>query len=341
MVTVSLFDGASMGQQAIKELGLPLSKYYASEVDKYAMHIAQKNHPDTIQLGDIRNWKSWPIDWSSVNLLLAGSPCQGFSFSGKKLNFDDPRSALFFEFVDILNHARQHNPSVLFMLENVRMKQQYKNVITDVLGVEPLPLNSNRVSALHRPRLYWSNFIWREIVYASDLDACLCCGEPYCPACDMHYGDCYCPGPTQDEVTFNFEGEAYVLPDNLNLTIRDIVSDEPNKKILTEAAIRRLDNIESRAKEKGLGYKKCILSLDDQYLNLDANFYKGADGKRGVINDNGTLRMPTPLECERLQTLPDNYTLGVSNTQRYKMLGNGYTVAAIKHILRPLTVKFH
>lgn len=120
---LSLFDGMSCGQIAFNKAGFKINNYYASEIDKYAMKVSRENFPDTIYLGDIENWKSWAIDWSSIDFLIGGSPCQGFSFSGKGLAFDDPRSRLFFLYVDILNHIKQHNPDVKFLLENVRMKK--------------------------------------------------------------------------------------------------------------------------------------------------------------------------------------------------------------------------
>ena len=101
---LSLFDGMSCGQIALDQLVIPVEKYYASEIDKYAIAVTQHNYPDTIQLGDINNWKDWNIDWSEIDLIHGGSPCQGFSFAGKQLAFDDPRSKLFFVMVEIINH---------------------------------------------------------------------------------------------------------------------------------------------------------------------------------------------------------------------------------------------
>ena len=122
MKVLSLFDGMSCGQIALKQLGIIPEKYYASEIDKHAIKQTQLNFPDTIQLGNVTKWKEWDIDWRSIDLILAGSPCQGFSFAGKQLAFDDPRSKLFFVFIDILNHIRSLNLDVLFLLENVNMK---------------------------------------------------------------------------------------------------------------------------------------------------------------------------------------------------------------------------
>ena len=155
MKVLSLFDGISCGQQALKELGIPVEKYYASEIEKHPIAITRYHFPDTVQLGDITKWREWDIDWASIDLVQGGSPCQGFSFAGKQLNFEDPRSKLFFEFVDILNHVKTHNPNVKFLLENVRMKKEYQDVISEQLGVQPVMINS--VSAQNRVRLYWTH----------------------------------------------------------------------------------------------------------------------------------------------------------------------------------------
>jgi len=133
MNVLSLFDGMSCGQIALERAGVKAGNYYASELDKYAIKVTQANYPDTVQLGDVTKWRDWGIDWSSIDLLIGGSPCQGFSFAGKQLAFDDPRSKLFFVYVDILSHIRSVNPNVKFMLENVRMKKEYLDIITESL----------------------------------------------------------------------------------------------------------------------------------------------------------------------------------------------------------------
>ena len=150
-VVLSLFDGISCGQMALKRAGLTPRVYYASEVEKSPMHITKKNFPSTIMLGDVRNVVA--DDLPHVNLLMGGSPCTGFSFAGKGLAFDDPRSALFFEFVRLLKEC---SPDY-FLLENVMMKKEFKDIITEHLGVEPVMINSALVSAQNRKRLYWTN----------------------------------------------------------------------------------------------------------------------------------------------------------------------------------------
>jgi DNA (cytosine-5)-methyltransferase 3A len=148
---LSLFDGMSCGQIALDKLGVNYN-YYASEIDKNAIKVTQANYPNTIQLGDICKIKS--CDLPNIDLFIGGSPCQGFSFAGKQLNFNDPRSKLFFEFVRLKNEL---NPKY-FLLENVLMKKEYENIITKYLGVNPVEINSSLVSAQNRKRLYWANF---------------------------------------------------------------------------------------------------------------------------------------------------------------------------------------
>lgn len=163
MKVLSLFDGMSCGQIALKQLGIIPEVYYASEIDKHAIKQTQLNFPDTIQLGDVTKWKKWDIDWKSIDLVLAGSPCQGFSFAGKQLAFDDPRSKLFFVFIDILNHIRSLNPDVLFLLENVNMKKAHMRIISEYCGVFPVNINSNLVSAQNRDRWYWTNIRTKQV----------------------------------------------------------------------------------------------------------------------------------------------------------------------------------
>lgn len=160
---LSLFDGISAGRLALSRAEISVDKYYKAEIDKFALTVSNYHYPDDINLGDVSNWREWDIDWSSIDLLIGGSPCQGFSFAGKQLAFDDPRSKLFFIYVDILNHIKSHNSNIKFMLENVKMKKEYLDVITEQLGVEPILINSRLVSAQNRVRYYWCNWIVSEL----------------------------------------------------------------------------------------------------------------------------------------------------------------------------------
>ena len=155
---LSLFDGISCGMIALERAGIEIDNYYSSEIDEQAISISKKNYPNINRLGTVEKWKEWNIDWSKIDLLIGGSPCQGFSSSGKGLNFEDPRSRLFFVFSDILNHIKTFNPNVKFMLENVKMKDGWCNVITEHLGVNYVEINSRYFSAQNRVRYYWCNF---------------------------------------------------------------------------------------------------------------------------------------------------------------------------------------
>lgn len=158
MNVLSLFDGISCGMVALERNGANIENYYASEIDKTATEISNKNYPNIKRLGDVTKWREWNIDWGSIDLLLAGSPCQGFSSSGKGLNFEDPRSKLFFVFIDILNHIKVLNPNVKFLLENVKMKKEWTDTITKYIGVDYVEINSRYFSAQNRVRYYWCNW---------------------------------------------------------------------------------------------------------------------------------------------------------------------------------------
>jgi len=154
---LSLFDGISCGQVALERAGMNVETYYASEIDKNAIKVTMQNYPNTIQLGDITKWKDWDIDWSSIDLLIGGSPCQGFSFAGKQYNFEDPRSKLFFTFIDIKREIEKVNSNIIVLLENNKMKKDYENVISNFFDWNPIKINSSLVSAQNRQRLYWIN----------------------------------------------------------------------------------------------------------------------------------------------------------------------------------------
>jgi len=277
---LSLFDGMSCGQIGLDKADVKYNKYYASEINKYAIQVTQKNYPDTIQLGTVTDIVKEQLP--EIDLLIGGSPCQGFSFAGDQLNFDDPRSKLFFEFVRLKNEL---NPKY-FLLENVRMKQEYQDVITEYLGVSPVELNSREFVPHNRPRLYWTNI---------PLDLL------------------NIPAMTQ-------KLEDVLLPDADPRLEKFMLSEK------AKAYMSRLRNGKPRWEfhtNKLQGVAAC----------LTANMYKGVP--YGVIKEK--MRRLHPIECERLQGVPDDYTNSVSTTQRLKMLGNGWTVNAVAHIFKSIT----
>lgn len=380
---LSLFDGMSCGRQALDRLDIPVNLYLASEIDKYAIQITMKNYPDTVQLGDVRGVTIRGMP--KIDLLLAGSPCQGFSFAGKQLAFDDPRSKLFFEFVRVLKEFREKNPKIKFLLENVKMKKEFQDIITEVLGVEPIEINSALVSAQNRRRNYWTNIegviqpedrgiLLKHIVLPDvipvELDGLRgkngCFGEGYARVftdksttlrtpsgggnipsfVKRDAGEVICArvvgrarengkridhkqsvaGITIQELEFRSDNKtnciSTVQKDNMLVDI--------DKLKLSEKALAYMDReVEGGRSHWDFAHHSDI--RNDKSAVVVANFFKGVP--YNVFKDWDCVRKFHPIECERLQTVKDNYTDGVSNTQRYKMLGNGWTIEVIAHIL--------
>ena len=337
MNVLSLFDGMSCGQISLNRIGISYDNYFASEVDKYAIKVTQYNFPNTVQLGDVTKVNvradgiyvgddyltEDKISEAIPNLLIGGSPCQGFSFAGKQLNFEDPRSKLFFEYVRILNEIRKYNPDVLFLLENVKMKKEYQDIISEHMGCEPIKINSALVSAQNRERLYWTNI----------------------PVSSM---------PEDKEILLKDIIEHGRVDRNKSLCIDANYYKGGNENIYLNKSRRQIIYLDSHKYKSGL---ECVGALSskkwvDDGKNLQRNFSQGEriyniEGKSPTLNtmgggnrepkiatDEKHYRKLTPLECERLQTVPDNYTACVSNSQRYKMLGNGWTVDVICHLLK-------
>ena len=371
----------SCGQIALRELGVPIERYYASEIDKHAIAQTKLNFPDTIHLGDVQKWREWNIEWEEIDLLLAGSPCQGFSLAGKMLGHDDPRSRLYWVFLDILHHVQKLNPSVKYLLENVRMRPADELRINESLGIRPVVINSALVSAQNRVRLYWSNIqtksegLWGELL--TDIPQ---------PA-DRGI---YIRDILDDEVD-----EKYYMR-NLTLNKDDLESIASTREGQASDVVKLDKKLKPKAQQekascltagghsggnhsdmdvlciKDTWIAKNLRSPDEKSNALLSCSYKGArangmsivpgtwrthkdgqgfrpttGGKAPCIpararNDGSgqpvatigcMLRRLTPTECARLQTIPDWYKWGCSDTQAYKMLGNGWTVEVIKHIL--------
>lgn len=317
---LSLFDGMACGLVALKRAGIAVDNYYAAEIDPYAMKIAKKNHPEIIHLGDVQNWQKW--DLPKIDLLIGGSPCQGFSNAGQGRNFDDPRSKLFFTYVDILFHLIDQNPKVQFLLENVKMKTEWQSIITNNLGVDPIEINSALVSAQNRKRLYWANW---EIEQPEDKGIYLK---------DIILSDAY---PVALHNVYGGFGEKVnrVFIDK-SPTIRTPSGGGHIPSIL-KSLVHSPQAIDYMNRKTSDGRDHWSFEHHSDIRDLKsaavvANFFKGVP--YNVLRDLDCIRKFHPLECERLQTLPDGYTEGVSNTQRYKMIGNGWTVDVITHILK-------
>ena len=333
MNVLSLFDGMSCGRIALERAGIKVDKYFASEIDKHAIKVSQHNYPDIIQLGDVTNWKKW--DLPKIDLIIGGSPCQGFSFSGKQLAFDDPRSALFFEFLEIYRTIRCFNPQVKFMLENVRMKKQSLDVITDLLGVEPIFINSNLLSAQNRPRYYWTNL---KTEMPEDL------GMGLNDILEKEVDEKYIISPSYYNrlmVSTDLKKRFSAIdPEKaLCMTARQYANWKGTLvTALTERRTEEAKKVRREAMKAGKDFSprrgKELTERTDGKMNCLTATYSMKE--HTLIDGVERYRKLTPVECERLQTVPDNYTSPVSDAQRYKMLGNGWTVDVVAHILKGL-----
>lgn len=397
LTVLSLFDGMSCGQIALRELGEPISAYYASEVDKHVIAQTQLNFPETIQLGDVEGWRSWDIDWSSIDLLLAGSPCQGFSLAGKMLGHDDQRSRLFWVFVDILDRVKRCNPKALWLLENVRMKAEHEARINDALGLTPVIINSALVSAQNRVRLYWTNIRVRSYGLWGDLHTDI--PQPYDlgiriqDILDGEVADKYYIKSGAFGQDVGGKARSLRVGGALSTDARhswDVIkldktlkpkANQSKASCLTAGGHSGgnhsdMDILAIRSQEpkqctlgiyqKGRGYVKTSVHTDKsptltssswQENNVVVGTIQGFTDPPGFrsmlgnkaptllararqdgagqpcIKDEIHLRRLTPTECARLQTIPEWYRWECSDTQAYKMLGNGWTVKVIEHIL--------
>lgn len=307
---LSLFDGISGCQLALKELGIPVKQYFSCEIDRNAIAVANYQFPNTIQLGDIRELD--PLSLPEIDLLTAGFPCQAFSLEGKQKGFEDQRGRLFFEVVRLLKGLQP----TYFLCENVKMKKEYRDLITRELGVEPIFINSSKFSAQNRPRNYWTNVPQhssadREIKFSSILE--------------------------DNPPDFTLLKPSYINRWNLgrfsHLRSCSFVQTrtEEAKQIRRENRAQGRDYNPRRMKE-------LIPRKDDKANCLTTSLSKD----QIVIDRQGRFRYLTPVECERLQTLPDGYTrwgiyqdrlLEMSRTQRYRMIGNGWNNETIKYLL--------
>lgn len=316
MNVLSLFDGMSCGQIALNRLGFNIENYFASEIEQSSMIVTMKNFPNTKQLGDVMKVNGY--DLPKIDLLFGGSPCTNFSFAGKKYGMVTEesnvevtdleiylklkgegftfkgQSFLFWEYVRLL---KETNPTY-FLLENVKMTKKWEAIITQTLGVQPIEINSGLVSAQDRKRLYWTNI------------------------------------PNVEQ------------PKNKNIYLIDILDKDVDEKLFLKPEVYNRLTLNRNFilnKEKSVVIGKLSNHQGDRVFN---NLCKGSSLSASGGNNGGggcniifhpdgcgnKLRRLSINECERLQTVPDNYTEGVSVTSRYKMLGNGWTVDVIAHI---------
>ena len=379
IAVLSLFDGMSCWRLALERAWIPVASYYASEIDKYAIQVSKKNYPSIIHIGDVskceyrylsgskkHQWyyllgepNSYPLQtnmWrTDIDLLIGGSPCQWFSSAGKGLNFEDPRSKLFFEFVRILNEAKPR----YFLLENVKMKKEWQNIISEYLfGIKPIEINSSLVSAQNRKRLYWvgkrnEDWSYSQVVIRQPEDKGILMKDILQDKVEEKY-------MLSEQLVNGFLNKSSIFRDRFKITSPEekgaCLTTNNQGSYITDSFI--LCNINP----SGNGQNGNVYSSEWKSPTLTTNKWewpkilqlprgvnkwgifeqktqklsKNSRSYNNLLHDGYCLRRLTPIECERLQTLPDNYTDWVSNSQRYKMLGNGWTVDVIAHIFREM-----
>lgn len=301
MQVLSLFDGISCGRVALERAGLPVTSYHAWEIEKHAIQISKNNYPSIVHHGDVTD-----TDFSQYlgcDLIMAGSPCQGFSSSGRGLNFDDPRSCLFFEFVRALKEAKPK----YFLLENVNMRKEWRDIITEHVGVQPILINSARLSAQNRQRLYWTNIPGVEL--PPDRGAVL---QDILETTDDSF-----PAAIRGRRL----NKASIVGRRLN---------EQGHRQDYDKTVPITQCLEVRA--TNTDKSNCLTTVDkDNVLTpLPPGRYPDA------FKNNLPFRYYSTVEYERLQTLPDGYTRGVPESAARKALGNCWTVDVVAWILSHL-----
>lgn len=348
MNVLSLFDGMSCGRQALERAGIEVNQYFASEIDKYAIQVTMANYPNTIQLGSVVNVDGYALP--KIDLLIGGSPCQSFSFAGKrkgmattdeqeiltlehylKLKSEgyefEGQSYLFWEFMRLLYEVKPK----YFLLENVEMGEKWEGVLTQAIGVHALHINSALVSAQNRKRIYFTNI------------------------------------GMESAGLFGYPVSIIEKPKDKKILLKDILESEVDEKyFLSERMIKCLDSKKGTTydtfypadindKGRTINSRMAKMGSGDNYIVHNTMPRSSTTGKGGTghlsRNDgktycldtgntnaveivNSRIRRLTPIECMRLQTVNDNYKMPVSDSQKYKILGNGWTIEVISHIFK-------
>jgi len=346
---LTLFNGISGLHLALDKAQINVEQVYYSEIDKFANKVTEQQYPNDIALGDVTKWKEWGIDWSSVDLVSAGFPCQAWSVAGKQLGDKDERGMLFWTTLEIIKHVLYFNPKAKFLMENVKMKKNFEQYIThhteQALGmVEKTLINSALVSAQNRQRYYWTNFevtqpedkgiLLKDIIEHPMDDKYKLSDEAiarFKPCKKTNSGQI---GTTAHEGKIGQRDRVYDA-DGKMVTLTATIYKQPPQYLYRPCELREnskpadsgLWHVASATDIKGHEQRKRVYSAEGKAPTLQTC------GEPKIYAEQLKYRKLTPLECERLQTVPDNWTECLSNTQRYKSLGNGWTIDVIVHIL--------
>lgn len=371
---LSCFDGGSGGNIAADSLGWNVTRYWASELDKFAIQQTQANFPNAIQLGDVKRLRAYlqagcakllkiqpthkyyflagqciEILTFGVDMLCGGSPCQGFSFAGKQLNFNDPRSKLFFEFVKIKNLVKPK----YFFLENVKMKREYEAVISKHMGVLPIEINAALVSAQNRVRLYWTNIRAKEVNLFGDLAP-----DIKQPADRKIYLKDILQRDSEVDLKY-YQGESWIkwFIENQEFQLKKGYCSVGGDKSITLVARMYASWNGQFIIQRGRGnnsggvhgkksptitsnsFKQnnvlCLNPRSDNKQTYQQDRVYDIEGKSPCLTNQVTniaFRRLTPRECMRLQGWPETIKQAVSDSQIYKILGNGWQNDVVTHI---------
>lgn len=330
---------------ALESLDIKVNKYYSSEIDKYANQAAQALFPDTIQLGDVTNWREWDVDWGSIDLVTGGFPCQAWSMAGKQLGDKDERGMLFWAMLDIIKHVKHFNPKANFLIENVKMKKEFEEYITthtkNALGhVHKILINSALVSAQNRNRYYWTSF---EVGQPEDTgEQLINILEPdvdpkfYHSEKAMQYMSRCVKGGRNH---WGFGHHSNIDDDKSACVTANHYKGVPyNVLAITDKALARIERKTYSSPRYNPGKTGTMNTKNNTgQMSIDSGTSIVSSGNELK----GFARRLSPRECMRLQTVPEHYietllNTGISNTQLYKMAGNGWTMEVISHIFKGL-----
>jgi DNA (cytosine-5)-methyltransferase 3A len=323
MNVLSLFNGMNTGRQALENVGIKVDKYYSSEIKPYAIELTQYHFPDTIQVGDVTKWREWDIDWKSIDLVLSGSPCQDLSAAGKRAGINGKKSSLFFVFVEILEHIKSLNPNVLFLQENVGSASKLDiGIMSRVLGVYPVRINSSLVTAQLRDRYYWSNIRTKE---------------------DGMFGDIVTDIPQ---------------PKDRGIMFKHIITGGRVERVKALAILEQTEKSfghKDRFSEKAQNYLKNREKFGVNLIYVDTDKHTCINTKSGsmenskqgyllhrnettrmitLIKENEKVRTVNKIEMCRLQGFPDDYCDILTTAKAGSLLGDGWTLPIIEHIFK-------
>lgn len=350
---LSLFNGMSTGHQALVNLGLPIGKYYSSEIKKAAIKLTNHHFPETVELGNILNWREWNIDWSKINFVLSGSPCRDLSVAGKREGINGSNSGLFWVFIEILEHIKKFNPDVIFFQENVGSASRKDiGIMSRALGVYPIRINSSLVTAQLRDRYYWTNIRTKQDGFFGDIVV----DVPIPKDKKIKFKDVITDGfVNRDKCTALLERQS------TSATYKNMFGEKSQKYLRKRADIGMMPVVYFELSDllfehdgklavktnttKGFDYlteNDCLNLAFEKSTTRRGRLTKGKSPCLVATNEplyavNGImLRLLNKIELCRLQGFPDNYCDILSRNEAASLLGDGWTLPIVEHFFQYL-----